>query len=60
MSNFMQKLMFWRKTPDGQASGGSPSGPNDGTSLAPEELEYQAESEEKLLEERRDEDDLAP
>jgi hypothetical protein len=50
--------MFWRKSPEAEASGSN--GPNDDTSPTPEELEYEAEREEKLLQERRDQDNLAP
>ena len=61
MTSFTQRLMFWRKAPEGEASAPSPGpGQSEPTSLAPEELEYEAEREETLLEERRDEDRLAP
>jgi hypothetical protein len=61
MTNFLRKLMFWRKSPEGEASGPLPSsGPNDDRSPTPEELDYQAEREEELLEDRREQDDVAP
>jgi hypothetical protein len=55
MTNFLGKLMFWRKSPDGEASR-----PAEDTSLTPEELEYQAEREEQLIQEEREQDDIAP
>jgi hypothetical protein len=56
MTNFLQKLMFWRKSPDDQTSRRA----SDDTSLTPAELEYEAEREEQLLQERREQDDVAP
>jgi hypothetical protein len=53
--------MFWRKSPEGDASGPLPSsGPDDDTSPTPEELDFQAEREEELIEDRREQDDVAP
>jgi hypothetical protein len=61
MTNFLRKLMFWRKSTDGEASGPVPSGTaNEGTSPTQEQLDYQAEREEEYLQERREQDDLTP
>jgi hypothetical protein len=61
MTNFVRKLMFWRKSTDGEASGPVPSGrANDSTSPTQEQLDYQAEREEQYLQERREQDDLTP
>jgi hypothetical protein len=58
-------MMFWRKEPEPQASAPAPSArPNDvqasDSARAPEELEYQEQHEEKLLQAEHDEDHLAP
>lgn len=55
MTDFLRKLMFWRKSPAGEAPR-----PIDDTSLTPEELEYQAEREEELIQAEREQDDVAP
>jgi hypothetical protein len=61
MTNFLRKLMFWRKSPDGEASSPVPTGgADDSPSPTQEELDYEAEREEKYLEERREQDDVAP
>jgi hypothetical protein len=59
--NFLQKLMFWRKSADGEESGSAPSGEaSDSSSPTQEQLDYEAEREEKYLQERREQDDLTP
>jgi hypothetical protein len=61
MTNFLHKLMFWRKSPDAGAPGPVPSGgANDNPPQTQEELDYQEQSEEKYLEERQEQDDAAP
>ena len=55
MTDFLRKLMFWRKPPESAAAR-----PADDTSLTPEELEYQAEREEQLIQDEREQDDVAP
>ena len=55
MTNFLRKLMFWRRSSDGEAAR-----PSDDTSPRPAELEYEAEQEEQLLRDERAQDDLAP
>jgi hypothetical protein len=55
MTNFLRSLMFWRKSPEGEASG-----PTDESSPRPAELEYQAEREEELLQARHEDDEGAP
>jgi hypothetical protein len=54
--SFLRKLMFWRTSPDNETA---PAG-NDPTAQSPEELEYQAEREEQLLQDERQQDNLAP
>ena len=61
MTNFLRKLMFWRKPIDDEASGPVPSdGANDNTSRTQEELDYEANRREEYIKERRDQDDVAP
>jgi hypothetical protein len=56
MSDLLCKLMFWRKSPESEAA--QPL--RDDTSPKPAELEYEAEREEQLLQDRREQDDVAP
>jgi hypothetical protein len=59
MTNFLRKLMFWRKSPDGEASGPVPSyGANDNTSATQEELDHEAKRREKYFDERRRDDEF--
>ena len=62
MTNFLDKLMFWRKSPEGEASAPPPgSGPDKDTlPPSPEELAYREDREERLFEQRREQDDVAP
>jgi hypothetical protein len=56
MTDLLRKLMFWRKSPPSETS--RPL--HDDTSPRPAELEYEAEREEQLLQDERDQDNLAP
>ena len=59
MTNFLRKLMFWRKSPEGQASGPVPSGgADDNTSLSQEELDHEAKRREEYFQERRRDDEF--
>jgi hypothetical protein len=62
MTNFLRKLMFWRKSTDGAASGPVPSaGANDSAPPTPEQqeqLDYEAERREEYFDERRREDEF--
>ena len=59
MTNFLRKLMFWRKSPDGEASGPAPSGGADDNALpAQEELDHEAKRREEYFQERRRDDEL--
>src|SRR5262249_54062070 len=59
MTNFLRKLMFWRKPTDGEASDPVPGGAtNDDQSAAQEELDHEAERREEYFEERRRDDEF--
>ena len=59
MTNFLRKLMFWRKSTDGEASGPMPrGGANDRTSPTQEHLDHEAERRQEYFEERREEDEF--
>jgi hypothetical protein len=62
MTNFLRKLMFWRKSTGGEGSGPVPSGEaNDTAPPTPEQqeqLDYEAEQREEYCQERRDEDEF--
>jgi hypothetical protein len=62
MTNFLRKLMFWRKSTDGEASGPVPNGGADDTAPPTpeqqEQLDYEAERREEYFQERRDEDEF--
>ena len=59
MTSFLRKLMFWRKSTDGEASGPVPSaGENDHALAAQEELDYEAKRREEYFDERRRDDEF--
>lgn len=62
MTNFLRKLMFWRKSTDSETAGPVPSdGADERAPPTPEQqeqLDYEAERREEYFEERRDEDEF--
>jgi hypothetical protein len=59
MTDFLHKLMFWRKSPEGEGSGPVPSGgADDNTSPTQEQLDHEAKRREEYFEERRRDDEF--
>jgi hypothetical protein len=59
MTNFLGKLMFWRNSADGEASGPAPGGgANDDPSAAQEEVDFEAERRDEYFQERERDDEF--